>query len=1223
MNVPRLTKKMVSLTVAGSLSLSLLGAANGAAAGLPASTAAADITGHWAEKDIAQWIADGLIKGYEDGSFQPDKEVTRAEFIALVNRAFRFAEAGSAAFKDLPAAAWSYADVQKAVKAGYITGFSDGSVHPDAPITRQEIALVVERLLGLTPSVQDAASFKDAASIPSWSKGAIGTAKANGIMSGYEDNAFRPANKATRAEAVVILSHALQTKAAPATFDKGGVYGPETGTRTIAGDVVISAAGVTLRNTVVEGNLTFAAGVGEGDATLDHVTVKGTTLVQGGGAHSIHVEDSVLLTIVVDKSTGTVRIVAEGTTTVASVVMQTGATLEESGLTGEGFTDVKLSGLLPQGALITLVGSFDDVDVSSVKVKIAIPSGSVRQITVDEHADGNGFDLGSQARAVNLVLYAAVQFVGGGTIESVKTMNQAAKDSSTFETHPSQMQDAVGSVYYPPPPSSGLNQQQIDALAAERVSALIAALPVAVDLTLAANEAGVGAAKDAFAALTTAQQALVTAEHQTKLSGAVARIAALNADKAAAELVIAKIAALPATANLELWDEPAVNEANAAFASLTQAQQDLILPADQAKLSDAVTRIAELKADKAAAALVTSQITALPATASLALTDETIVNEAKDAFARLTAAQKQLISSVDQTKLGDAVARIAELKADRAAADAVIARITSLPAIGSLTLQHETAVNEARDAFARLTAVQQALVLPAEQTRLRDAVARIAALNADKDAADAVNALIAALPDAAQLQLTDEAVVHTAKTAFNALTAEQKALVSQENQAKLTAADTRIAKLNADKDAADAVTDQILALPPVAGLTLANETAVHSAKFAYDALTLEQQALVSSDDAVKLSSAVARIAQLHADKAEADLVADQIKALPVTANLTLANEAAVNAASGAYAALTADQQAFVSGTDFATLQAAIAKIAELKADQAAANAVIAQIAALLPIAELTLADEAGVTAASAAYNGLTAVRQALVTNHDVLVQAEAKIYELHHPSLKSLAIASLDFATIAAVQAQGQSLAVPASTDFTGNNTIDFTIAFTYANVPREVHVLLNWNIAPNGFTPGEIVGGVVDSFIQQYCLDNGIDLMQRPIEAFGAGNTFIIRGSAPGSQGTFTVKGSGAVQLFGAEKQFAGTDTNTSKNRTFTVGDGTHTATIVLSRAYATIDSLVSALNTQLRNASVAAVAAKIDGSHFSIAPNNPSGPLTIGGTDKGQFFSAFQING
>lgn len=110
-----------------------------------------DIQGHWAKQQIEAWLNKGLASGYQDGTFRPNNPVTRAEFAAFVNRAFSTPSTGDKGkFSDLPETAWFYADVSKAVSAGIMGGYPDNTFRPNNPITRQEAASVLTRLLGLT-----------------------------------------------------------------------------------------------------------------------------------------------------------------------------------------------------------------------------------------------------------------------------------------------------------------------------------------------------------------------------------------------------------------------------------------------------------------------------------------------------------------------------------------------------------------------------------------------------------------------------------------------------------------------------------------------------------------------------------------------------------------------------------------------------------------------------------------------------------------------------------------------------------------------------------------------------------------------------------------------------------------------------------------------------------------------------------------------------------------
>jgi hypothetical protein len=114
-------------------------------------------------------------------------------------------------------------------------------------------------------------------------------------MGGFPDRTFQPLKPATRAEVIVILDKALKLKgnsAVATVYDKPGTYGPAQGKQAIDGNVVIKAAGVTLRNLAIKGDLRLGAEIGEGEVYLQGVTVAGTTNVEGGGANSVHFREA-------------------------------------------------------------------------------------------------------------------------------------------------------------------------------------------------------------------------------------------------------------------------------------------------------------------------------------------------------------------------------------------------------------------------------------------------------------------------------------------------------------------------------------------------------------------------------------------------------------------------------------------------------------------------------------------------------------------------------------------------------------------------------------------------------------------------------------------------------------------------------------------------------------------------------------------------------------------
>ena len=164
---------------------------------LPVSTAQAepltpagilnDVQGHWAEKEINKWIQQNLVGGYADGTFKPDQNLTRAEFVAMVNRAFGYTQKIDLEFTDVLPEDWYAVDIAKVVAADYINGYPDGTFRPEQTITRQEVAAILTQIFSFEGTTEEVKKFQDQVEIPFWSLGSIVAVVANGYMGGYAD----------------------------------------------------------------------------------------------------------------------------------------------------------------------------------------------------------------------------------------------------------------------------------------------------------------------------------------------------------------------------------------------------------------------------------------------------------------------------------------------------------------------------------------------------------------------------------------------------------------------------------------------------------------------------------------------------------------------------------------------------------------------------------------------------------------------------------------------------------------------------------------------------------------------------------------------------------------------------------------------------------------------------------------------------------------------------
>jgi hypothetical protein len=391
-----------------------------------ADSAKSDVKGHWAEGQLNEWLDKGLIKGFADGTVKPNNPVTRAELTALINRAFGYTEKAEIHFSDMTPGNWAYDEAAIAIKAGYIKGKSASTFGSDNQSSRQEVAVIIGRLLHLQGDEATANSYVDASSFAPWSKAAIGAVSFKKILQGYGDRTFRPQAPITRAELVVTLDRALklialqdptETQVAKNTYSAAGTYGPVSGTETVSGDVVVNVPGVTLQNMVINGNLLLAEGIGSGDAFLKNVTVKGTTNVHGGGDHSIHFENSVFATIVVDKKGGTVRIVLEGSTTLEQGTIKSPVILElgQDSKTGTLIIDALLKAI-GQGVIGKVIINDGGKGTAFEKQPLKLEGSGV---PVSSHNDGNSNQPTASITVTNAALITDISVDNGVSLLAV------------------------------------------------------------------------------------------------------------------------------------------------------------------------------------------------------------------------------------------------------------------------------------------------------------------------------------------------------------------------------------------------------------------------------------------------------------------------------------------------------------------------------------------------------------------------------------------------------------------------------------------------------------------------------------------------------------------------------------------------------------------------------------------------------------------------------------
>lgn len=172
-----------------------------------------DVSTHWAKAQIEEMASAGVINGMDDGTFRPDAQITRGQFVKLIVAALGLdASAAYTGSATDVAGHWAASYVQAADTLHLIDSamMADGQLKLDQNITREEMASIIARAaqskkLTIGASA-DAANFTDAASIAAWAKSDVIFAAKLGIITGYEDGTFLPQNLSTRAESAVMMS---------------------------------------------------------------------------------------------------------------------------------------------------------------------------------------------------------------------------------------------------------------------------------------------------------------------------------------------------------------------------------------------------------------------------------------------------------------------------------------------------------------------------------------------------------------------------------------------------------------------------------------------------------------------------------------------------------------------------------------------------------------------------------------------------------------------------------------------------------------------------------------------------------------------------------------------------------------------------------------------------------------------------------------------------------
>ncbi len=420
---------------------------------LPAAVPEAEAA-EWMEPYLNQVVDWGIMRGNAAGDLNPDRRITRAEFVTMVNRAFGYTEVGPNPFNDVPDSAWYAEDICIAHKAGYFNGTSPTTASPSALVTREQAAVLIGRNLRLQGGSGLNSDFTDSREMGAWSRGLVQEAADLGIIQGYADGAFRPKASITRGQVACFLVRALGSLIhEPGEYNNMGVYG----------NLTINSPGVTLRGALITGNLYLTGGVGLGDLVLENVEVQGKIIIAGGGEAQAG-ENSILLrnvkadTMEVDSMADQfVTIRSEGLTDIGTTNVRTQAYLEDVTTDDLGLRKINFDAA--GGARLDLAGNIKEFTNLTPDSTINLAQGIIQKVTVDEKATNATVNIDATTSVKEINLDVGSTIAGSGDIEHMNVDAAGTTSSILPDT-----------IFVRPGINSNIKGQQMDSAAAAESS---------------------------------------------------------------------------------------------------------------------------------------------------------------------------------------------------------------------------------------------------------------------------------------------------------------------------------------------------------------------------------------------------------------------------------------------------------------------------------------------------------------------------------------------------------------------------------------------------------------------------------------------------------------------------------------------------------------------------------------------------------------------------------
>ena len=221
----------------------------------------------WYSQAIDYAISNDIMRGNNSGLLNADRNITRAEFISMINRLFgTYQKADISVFADVKSSEWFFDDLAMGIRMGIVSGTSATTISPNDNLTREMAMTILARALALENTDSNVLSkYSDSNEISDWAKSSAAVFVEQGRIKGYSDNTLRPKQFITRAETAQLLMNCFENITSQTNLEKidsDSIY------------LVRSKSDTTISNSQFKDMLVVANGLADSNVYLKHSDIK-------------------------------------------------------------------------------------------------------------------------------------------------------------------------------------------------------------------------------------------------------------------------------------------------------------------------------------------------------------------------------------------------------------------------------------------------------------------------------------------------------------------------------------------------------------------------------------------------------------------------------------------------------------------------------------------------------------------------------------------------------------------------------------------------------------------------------------------------------------------------------------------------------------------------------------------------------------------------------------